>query len=164
MPILAALFALVAIAGVVESPLFGFYRIAGSSMLPDYQDGDRVLVTSVPSMTGGIRAGDVVIAQVADEILIKRVVAVPGDQLSIENGIVHRNGVVDDPGATEGIPDHATCPARILGADEYFVLGDNRAVSIDSRIFGPLPESAILAKVLYRFEGGRAREATAAEK
>ena len=164
LPLIGALCALVLLAGIVESPLFSFYRVAGSSMLPSFQDGDRVLVTSVPSVAGGIRPGDVVIAEVQHEVLIKRVVGVPGDVLSLEDGIVYRNGTPDDPEAKSDLRDHATCASRTLAPDEYFVLGDNRSVSIDSRVFGPLHADMILAKVLYRFDGGRGVAATAAEK
>jgi signal peptidase I len=150
---------------LLDTPIVTFYRVSGSSMLPAYHDGDRVLVTSMPAVSGGIGVGDTVIAEVAGETLIKRVLALPGETVWFEDGHIVRDG----RGAVDFVPesmlDHCTSGAVQLGNDEYFLLGDNRRVSVDSRVFGALPRDAIIGKVLMRFQAGNgAMESAAAAK
>lgn len=150
---------------LLDAPLVSFYRVSGSSMMPAYEDGDRVLVTSVPAVSGGIDVGDTVIAEVGGETLIKRVLALPGETVWLEDGHVMRDG----QDAVDFVPstmlDHCTSEAVLLGSDEYFLLGDNRRVSVDSRVFGALPRDAIIGKVLLRFQAGNgAMESAAAAK
>ncbi|MBK6942408.1 MAG: signal peptidase I [Planctomycetes bacterium] len=150
---------------LLDAPLVTFYRVSGSSMQPAFEDGDRVLVTSVPAVSGGIDVGDTVIAEVAGETLIKRVLALPGETVWLEDGHVVRDGRGAGDFVPESMLDHCTSEAVLLGNDEYFLLGDNRRVSVDSRVFGALPRDAIIGKVLLRFQAGNgAMESAAAAK
>jgi signal peptidase I len=80
-----------------------------------------------------------------DLALTKRVVAIPGDQVQGRDGNVYVNGFKIDDIETEPFPREE------VGADEYFVLGDNRSFSQDSRDFGTVPRDAIFGKVFWVF-------------
>lgn len=153
--LVCATIVLVSIAGILGPPVVTIYRIAGNSMRPSFDDGDRVLVTNYPLLTGGVEVGDTVIAESGGETLIKRVIGVPGDVLRFERGMCLRNGEVEWDWPPRGFADDFSRDRVVLGDDEYFLAGDNRRISIDSRSFGPLPESAIVGKVIYHFAGRR---------
>ncbi len=152
---------LLAVAGILEAPLLTFYRISGNSMLPSFTDGDRVLVTTFSD----VDVGDAVIARFAGETLIKRVVAGPGDTIEVFCGTLIRNGHLANGVAPGAYRDRSCEPPRRLGPEEYFLLGDNRRVSVDSRSFGPVTSDDIVGKVIYRwFDAHRATPVTAAER
>jgi len=153
---------LLGLAGLVDGPLLTCYRISGSSMVPSFEDGDRVLVTSLWS----VEAGDAVIAHYGGEALIKRVAALPGDSVELVDGVLFRNGRRAADVIDPDFLDRSDLPFRLLKPGEYFLLGDNRRISVDSRVFGPLDGSEIIGKVVYRWEGtrGEPRKVTAAEK
>lgn len=134
------------------------YEVKGSSMVPTYQPaGDRVLTDGVFfKLLGGPQRGDIVILDRAatpggdDEALIKRVVGLPGERLEIRQGSVYINGeLLDEP----YIKNHAqyNYPSTVLGSQCYFVLGDNRPVSLDSHYFGCVTKDQIVAKVLLTY-------------
>jgi signal peptidase I len=133
------------------------YEVKGSSMVPTYQPaGDRVLTDGVFfKLMGGPERGDIVILDRAstaggDEALIKRVIGLPGERLEIRQGAVYINGkLLDEP----YIQNHAeyNYPATQLASDCYFVLGDNRPVSLDSHYFGCVTREQIVAKVLFTY-------------
>ena len=153
---------IVGLAGLVDGPLLTFYRISGTSMMPSFVDGDRVLVTSL----GGVEVGDAVIARYGGEALIKRVVALPGDSVELLGGVLFRNGQMTEQFVPHDFLDRSSLPVRLLRPGEYFLLGDNRRVSVDSRIFGPVDGAEIVGKVVYRWMDtrGEVRSVTAAEK
>lgn len=126
------------------------YRIAGTSMVPFLEDGDRIVVAAVPGFFGEPRCGEAVIAEVGGEVVVKRIAALPGDLIEVGNGVVKRNGRV----ALDPIPpefhDHCRFGPLLLRDDEYFLLGDHRSVSIDSREFGPVTRDHLLGRVILR--------------
>jgi len=138
---------------VVRATVFTVYRVAGTSMLETLFDGDRILVCDTPWVVQPVEAGDTVVFEVEGEILVKRVAGKPGDRVSMRRGVLMRNGKVVD----EEIPRHYDAPVSMrelkLGADEYFMLGDHRAVSVDSRDFGPIDLSQIIGTVMLRMSG-----------
>ncbi len=148
----AVMIAAILLSGVVDNPVVTVYRIAGNSMRPSFQDGDRVLVANFPSLVGGVRVGDAVIADLHGETLIKRVVGLPGDTLEFVHGELLRNGEKETTAPPAEFEDDYSHGPIHLAANEYFLAGDNRRISIDSRTFGPLTKDAILGEVIYRFE------------
>ncbi len=134
---------------VVES-----WRISGTSMREALQDGDQILVLRAGFPAGPPRAGDTVVARIHGETLVKRVAAGPGERIAMVEGRVVRDGRL----VVEHIPAALDCrdsfPEVRLGPDEFFLLGDHRAVSVDSREFGPVRAPQILGRVLLRFGGG----------
>ena len=137
----------------LRAGLFTVYRVAGTSMLDTLFDGDRILVADQPWLVHPVRPGDTVVFEIQDEVLVKRVVGAPGDRIALLAGSVVRNG----HRLVEEIPfeysTHDTMHEVELGLGEYFVLGDHRAVSVDSRDFGPIGEAQILGRVVLRMSG-----------
>lgn len=127
--------------------------VVGDSMLPTYEDGN-ILKTTTNIEGHGLTYGDVVVFKRDGEDnrhLIKRIVGLPGDKLFFVNGQLVRNGeVIEEP--YELMTDGGKLTEYIiLGEDEYFVLGDNRNNSRDSRIFGPVHLDEITRVVTGRF-------------
>jgi signal peptidase I len=93
-------------------------------------------------------------SQRSTETFIKRVVGLPGDHISIQDGHVYRNGVVEKDGYTDPCAGAGSCnfPAPItVPKDEYFMMGDNRGQSDDSRFWGPIPKSWIIGKAFLTY-------------
>ena len=134
-------------------------KVSGNSMFPELHDEDRLLIEKTAYEHSSPKAGDVVVFAVAgqDHLLIKRIIGVPGDHIIIRDGRLMINGIEGNDeytadGATDGNVDIVVPEGR------YFVLGDNRLHSKDSRagVVGCIPEKSILGKVSIRlFPPGR---------
>lgn len=155
--VIAALIALV-VRVYVATP----YIVSGPSMEPNYQDFNYLLVDRLSYRLHEPTRGDVIVfnlPQDQDRALIKRVIGLPGDTVVLSGSqptvtiinTQHPQGMTLsepylDPHDFGGVTD-----ARYtLGPDQYFVLGDNRKVSADSRLWGILPRSDIVGRVLLR--------------
>ncbi len=138
---------------VARAVLFTSYKVSGSSMRETLADGDHILVCELPILSRPIHLGDTVVLDVDDETLVKRVMAGPGDSIAMKGGTVLRNGKP----VVESIPPelnaHDTFPTYFLRTNEYFVMGDHRNVSIDSRAFGPVHGEQVRGKVMLRMNG-----------
>ena len=121
-------------------------------MADTYNDGDVVLVTRFDYLFSGPKAGDVVLCEVdgRDGMYVKRVIGVPGDFVEITNGMLTINGAAVNE-TYISYPSSETMSVQ-LDTDEYMVLGDNRAVSYDSREadIGMLSEDDFAGKVRSR--------------
>jgi signal peptidase I len=126
--------------------------VRGNSMEPALHDGDRLVVDRVTYNLADIDRGDVVVLRYPrnpDVDFVKRVVAVPGDRVVMRAGVLFVNGEAsDDYGC---IPDRESMDEVVVQEDEFFVLGDNRPISCDSREFGLVAEHLIKGKVRARF-------------
>jgi len=129
------------------------YEIKGRSMVPAFDDGQRVVVLKLFS---DIQRGDIVIFSSQDDPgkdLIKRVIALPGERIQIRKGIVRINGKVLKEGYLED-KDYGLYDAEIdeeVGSGQIYVLGDNRDDSHDSRRFGSVSEESLKGKVVVRW-------------
>ena len=151
----AELLCSVALALLLRLFVVNIVRVRGQSMLPTLQSRDVVLVWRLPYCLRRPRRGEVVIChypgrrmrrlRFLPQAFIKRVVGLPGDTLGITDGTVHINGApLAEPYLTpERCRIPRRCPARLLGPEEYFVMGDHRARSNDSRSVGPIRRRAI---------------------
>jgi signal peptidase I len=144
-PLLIAIVFALAVRSVVR-----VYAVPSASMSPALLPGDRIVVTRY--LSDSPARGDVVVFRQpgADSVTVKRVIALPGDLVDTASGRVRIGGKpLPEPYASVT----AEIPAQIVPADHVFVLGDNRAESLDSRAWGPLPERLILGRarlVLWR--------------
>jgi signal peptidase I len=135
---------------VARSTLVTSYRVSGASMRSTLEDGDRILVCEVQGLIDPPEVGETVILDVHDEILVKRVIACPGDTISMFQGQVVRNGHYLREDIAEEFSRKDSFPDYTLARNEYFVLGDNRRVSIDSREFGPVTREQVVGRVIFR--------------
>jgi len=124
------------------------YVIPSSSMAPTLVPGDHIVVT--PYRFGKMpNRGDVIVfrsPRAADELMIKRVIGTPGDLVETRAGRVIVCGhALSEPYVTAQVASGAISP-QIIPADSYFVLGDNRADSLDSRSWGVLPREAVVGR------------------
>lgn len=128
----------------------------GPSMQPGLHSDERVLVNSLAYIFSGPQRGDVVVFHpptVPNERYIKRVIGLPGDTIVITPDTVIVNGVtLDEPYITAAPPgqtENPTTQTFKLSESQYFVMGDNRANSQDSRSFGPITQREIIGKAEF---------------
>lgn len=129
--------------------------VSGDSMNPTIHNNDRGFAFNLTPITK-IERGDIVILDITTEYhLVKRVVAIPHDTVECKDGTFYINGEIEDTTQYSIIPTTScTLDLITLGDDEYFVLGDNRDNSLDSRVFGVITFSQIKGKGLYIMRGG----------
>lgn len=137
--------------------------VVGTSMLPALEDGDMVLVEKLSRLfEDGLKRGAIVTAEKeheadssADGFIIKRIIGLPGEHIQIRDGQVLVDGfVLSEPYLAEGVITEARpgLYADIkLGPDQYYLLGDNRSSSRDSRDTGPYEHSQIEGTLILRF-------------
>lgn len=132
------------------------YEVKGYSMQPTYAaSGNRVLTDQLFfKLFGNPSRQDIVVLtnprNAAEEPLIKRVIGLPGDTIEIRNGTVIINGTALDEPYIKNKGDY-DFPRTTLEKSCYFVLGDNRPISLDSHYFGCVQRDLIQAKVLLRY-------------
>jgi signal peptidase I len=128
-------------------------RVEGTSMLPMLEDQDRLFINKFAYRFEDIHRGDVVVflyPQDHSKSYIKRVIALPGDQLRIDHGTVSVNGVVlPENYVPVKYEDDRSQPEMIIPKGEFFVMGDHRSISSDSRDFGPVPRPLIYGKAAF---------------
>lgn len=128
------------------------YVVEGTSMLPTVQSGDRVLVDRLAYKVGSPKLGDIVVFRFpySNTNLIKRIIGLPGDTVSIAPGQVRINGKIVNEPYIHFVEQYSYGPAKVP-AGQYFVLGDNRVVSYDSHIWGFLPSKFLYGRVMVTY-------------
>ena len=132
---------------LVVNAATGRFRIEGDSMEPNLHNGEYVLIDKVSYLLHPPERGDVVVFTPPnnERDYIKRVIGLPGDTVEIKGGQVYVNGVVlDEPYLKNLI--HTDMPARAVEKGRYFVMGDNRNNSSDSRAFGTITPQSIVGR------------------
>jgi signal peptidase I len=131
------------------------FRVEGTSMLPLLEDGERIIVNKLVTSLRPIHRGDVVVFYYPLEpttSFIKRIVGLPGDTVEIRNGILHVNGKpLREDYLTAAFRDHDDMDPVTVEQGHYYVLGDHRNGSNDSRTWGTVPERYIYGKAFFRF-------------
>jgi signal peptidase I len=132
------------------------FRVQGPSMEPGLHDNQYLLVNSLAYVFGQPHRGDVIVFHhTASLDYVKRVIAIPGDTIEITATQVIVDGVVLNepyipvpPGASQS---PQVLPKEKIGPNQYFVIGDNRLNSSDSRFWGPVPRQEIVGRVVMVF-------------
>ncbi|MDP9114323.1 MAG: signal peptidase I [Acidobacteriota bacterium] len=145
----------VLIAVVVILFLYQPVRVEGTSMMPSLVDQERIFINKFAYRFGisDINRGDTVVFWFPGDpskSFIKRVIGVPGDKVEVTDGKVSVNEtVLDEPYVPEAYRDHVSTPLRVVPPGEYFVLGDHRSSSNDSRMWGTVPRHFIYGKAAF---------------
>ena len=147
-----ALIVVAAVAALVATLILPVLQIAGTSMEPNLKDGDIVLLVKKKNL----QTGDLCAFYYSNKILIKRVIATPGDYIWIESdGTVFLNGnPLDEPYISEKALGECDVEFPYQVPENcYFVMGDKRETSIDSRssVIGCIPEDQIVGKIFCKF-------------
>jgi signal peptidase I len=128
-------------------------RVEGTSMLPRLEDSDRLFINKFVYHFEAIERGDVVVFHYPrdpEKSYIKRVIALPGDTLRIDHGRVYVNGkLVHEPYVPPEYRDNRSVAEMVIPAESYYMMGDHRSISSDSRDFGPVDRSLIYGKAVF---------------
>lgn len=147
----ASLVLQLAILGALIAAFFiRFWQVSGQSMSPHVSSGEFVVINTLAYRFRAPARGDIVTFQhdgVTPELYIKRVIGLPGDRIRIDRGVVYVNGTRLNEPYVEHSDDRSE-PQITVPPDDVYVLGDNRAVSEDSRTFGPVPDGALTGKAV----------------
>jgi signal peptidase I len=138
------------------------YQVQQESMEDTLMPNQYVLVDKLTPHFDPYHRGDIVVfnppanwqEDPTGTPYIKRIIGIPGDTVEIQDGSVFVNGAkLDEPSVFEGQPTQATGPdsSWTLKTDEYFVMGDHRAASQDSRVFGPITKGSIIGRAWLRY-------------
>lgn len=141
------------------------HQVNGQSMVPNFQNGEYLLTDKISYRFGDPKRGDVIVFHAPDSAncpegtgcdFIKRVIALPGETVEVKDNAIYVNGTKLEE---DYIPDTFIIQAGaytqgrvvMLGEDEYFVSGDNRPYSSDSRAWGPLPKENIVGRAFFAY-------------
>lgn len=145
----------VVIAILVILFLYQPVKVEGTSMMPGLVDQERIFINKFIYRFGlaDIGRGDTVVfwfPQDTSKSYIKRVIAIPGDTVEVKGGIVTVNGEpISEPYVPREYRDQLSSARRVVPQDEFFVLGDHRTASNDSRSWGTVPRKYIYGKAVF---------------
>jgi signal peptidase I len=130
-------------------------KVEGTSMMPALDDQERIFVNKLVYRLEPIPRGDVVVFRYPrdpSKSFIKRVIALAGDQVRIDAGQVFVNGQpLEEDYVPAAYSDQRSYSERVVPPNSYFVLGDHRSMSNDSREFGPVNVSYIYGKAVFGY-------------
>jgi signal peptidase I len=130
-------------------------KVEGTSMMPSLDDQERIFINKFVYRIEPIQHGDIIVFRYPRDpakSFIKRVIGVAGDHVKIDDGRVYVNGklLVEDY-VPRAYQDDRSYPDVVVPPDSYFVLGDHRSLSNDSRDFGPVDLSYIYGKAVFGY-------------
>jgi signal peptidase I len=130
-------------------------KVEGTSMMPSLVDQERIFVNKFVYRLEPIERGDIVVFRYPydpSKSYIKRVIGMAGDRIRIKSGQVYVNGeALDESYVPPEYTDSRSSPEAVVPANSYFVLGDHRSMSDDSRNFGPVNQSFIYGKAVFGY-------------
>jgi len=154
---------IVIIASLIVVPirhfLFQPFIVRGNSMEPNFEDGDYLLIDEISFRFREPKRGEVIVFSPPNHSsgrYIKRIIGLPGETIEIKEGkifIFDENGNFQILDESDYLPAFSFTPGNVkitLKEGEFFVLGDNRRFSLDSRTFGALPKEKIVGRVFFR--------------
>ena len=144
----------IVLAAVVILFLYRPVKVEGTSMMPGLEDQERIFINQfVYRFTGSISHGDTIVfwfPHDTSKSYIKRVIGLPGDRVRIDDGQVYVNGkALDESYVPPGYRDHQSMLETLIPNTRYFVLGDHRSSSNDSRSWGLVPRDHIFGKAVF---------------
>lgn len=163
-PFVLEIVKIAAIAFLIVAPiryfLFQPFIVSGASMAPNFNTGDYLIIDEISYRFSEPQRGDVVVFNVSfiqeysNQRFIKRIIGLPGETVDITSGEVKiikdaKTIILDEKYLPDDLKTYGD-KNIILQADEYFVLGDNREYSYDSRFWGIVPEKDIIGKAFLR--------------
>lgn len=134
------------------------FYVKGASMEPNFYDHEYLIIDEITYRFREPSRGEIVVFRYPrdpSQFFIKRVLALPGETIEVADNRVtvsnaeHPNGIAVEEPYLEGVVTNGKLK-RTLGPDEYFVMGDNRDESLDSRAFGPVPREHVIGRVWVR--------------
>ena len=138
---------------IIVTVLYQPVRVEGTSMQPGLRDQDRLFIDKFFFRFEKISRGDVIVFHYPrdpEKSYIKRVIALPGDSIFIDHGRVWVNGEpLDEPYVPHRYLDTRSMPEILIPSGDYFVMGDHRSISSDSRDFGPVDRDLIYGKAEF---------------
>jgi len=130
-------------------------KVEGTSMLPELKDQERIFVNKFVYRFEKISRRDIVVFWYPRDYtksFIKRIIGLPGDTIEIRKGIVFVNGEpLEEPYIQQEYMDKRNMDPRTVDIGYYFVMGDDRKYSSDSRVWGLVPEKYIYGKAVFRY-------------
>ena len=130
-------------------------KVEGVSMMPGLEDQERIFVNKFVYRWEPIQRGDIIVFRYprdTSKSYIKRVIGVAGDRVRIVNGQVYVNGdALDEDYVPSDYADGRSYPELFVPRNSYFVLGDHRTMSSDSREFGPVNDRYIYGKAVFGY-------------
>jgi len=157
------IFKVVVISLVIIVPVRYFlikpFYVKGDSMIPNFKNHEYLIIDEISYRFNDPQRGDTIVLRYPldqNQYFIKRVIGLPGEKIKISGGNVyifnqqHVTGEqLSEPYLSADLKTYGDIEIT-LGADEYYVLGDNRTASLDSRVFGPLNRSFVIGRTLFR--------------
>lgn len=146
------------IAAAIVAPIHYFlfqpYLVNGQSMEPNFKNGDYLIVDEISYRFQNPQRGEVIVFKYPNDPsqrFIKRIVGLPGETIKIENNkVMIGNRILDESSYIPSFESTMGAAGMTLKNNEYFVMGDNRMASFDSRRWGALPEENIIGRVVLR--------------
>ena len=133
-------------------------KVNGESMMDTLHDGDIMILNVIDYKIHGLKRFDIVVVDEGEELIIKRVIGLPGEEVEYKDNQLYINGKkVKDKYASQKTDDFS----ETVPKGEYLVLGDNRTNSLDSRVFGTFEKKKILGKTnltVYPFKRWGSKE------
>jgi signal peptidase I len=130
-------------------------KVEGTSMMPALSDQERIFINKFTYRLGleEISRGDTVVFLYPGDpskSFIKRVIGIPGDRVEVREGTLILNGQsVEEPYVPEEFRDRISAPLTVVRPGEYYVMGDHRSASSDSRSWGTVPKAYIYGKAVF---------------
>jgi signal peptidase I len=130
-------------------------KVEGTSMMPSLEDQERIFVNKFVYRLEPIKRGDIVVFRYPrdpSKSYIKRVIGMAGDRIRIDGGLVYVNGqALDESYVPAEYEDTRSYPEIVVPPESYFVLGDHRSMSNDSRDFGSVNQGFIYGKAVFGY-------------
>ena len=149
------LFISLAISAFIIIFLYQPVKVEGTSMMPSLDDQERIFVNKYVYRLEPIQRSDIVVFRYprdTSKSFIKRVIGLAGDHIQIDAGRVFVNGKpIDEEYVPRAYEDERSYAEVVVPADSYFVLGDHRSLSNDSRDFGPVGQTYIYGKAVFGY-------------